>query len=1500
MRPVRRVLWRSGLALLAVTLALLVLVGVATLYLTSSAGERLVKQLALKHANAQLAGRLDFEKLELATDRVVLENLKLFDPEGQLVAEVRRVELDLDVSMLSPSNVHIESAKVLEPRLYLASDERGLNLSRAVEPRAPPSDAPATGEPPNVRVQLDAFELASGHVDFRSEGRWTAESLNARGNALWVGRTGELSAALRLDGRMTAPASAPLSVSAEIAGRADALSAKLAAALAQAKLSAQAETKGTGAVVRLDGLELPPDAARVLAPNWPLRVGISASGTLSKDGDVLAARLFVSAGKARLAADGSFDLARLVSDGVALEASGVDLAELLGGDVPTELSAKATLRGGGANLASLNGEASLDVSPSRVRGQPIGPVRLRATAKDGQYQLSELFAALPGLRLWATGAGDASRLRIAGKLTAADLAATSRALGAVVDGAPRLGGSGALDVALDGRLTGPGLFISGGFARLSIDDARLEGLEVNASLPDVRRPLEAQGRLHAHRVTVGDRPFEDVRVQLVTQGRRLGAELSTKGLANIVVRAGGTLDASGEALALESLSIDYPEASWALQSPSRIVWANGDVEVAPVKIASGRQSLAAAFASSGRTVRGSLTVEALDLRKLPGAFVNPQLQLRGLVDASARLEGRASGPEGALSLSWRDAGVRKLGGIDGKLEATYRKDRATGQLRIDSAAGSAHGRFDTPVMGLLEQRAEPMQLSLELNQVNAGAVLWELELPFRAEGKLSAQLTVEGMANAPRLRVRVDGADVRLPTTEEKQLHLATLVAELTNPNEHLELRADASALSGTIALAASVPLTVSRLLTSPPTEAQLRALPLSIEAMVSGVELAAASEAGLSPEGVSGRVGAHLLGRGTLFRPEGTFELELVSARTGALSPTDVKLRAAATESLVRLELTARRKNQLVASAEGRVHVPVESLADLTALEDAPVSIDATVGPLPLVELTGTEGTRDSLSGLLSLRLTASGTPSKPTVAVKGGIDRLGFSKAALGRAELDAQYADGRTVANLSMTSPAGGRLAASGELALELGLGALRRGLAYEEAPFQARVDAEQFDLRCLSGIHPDVRLVEGHLTAALRGQGTLRKGELTGTAEWKNGRLGLLGFGEYRDIHLLARATTTEVEVKDLSLKAGGGAARLTASARRAGQRWSLNASAETAKLPIIYDDQLMATATMRAFATGDFGGELVDIRALAIPEAHIELPAVKQKDLQELDRPPDIVLVRKGQPVEKRRRAPAQKEAPAQARVHQSDGGTRYRVVLNARNNLWVKSTDLNVELGFGEGFRIEYDDKTQMMGDLRILRGKVDVIGRKFEIQRDAQVTFQGPPTQPFVNLTATHVNEREGVTIFVTLTGSGKDLKHKVWSQPPMGDTEIYTLLATGRRTLKRGSGAAMTGAQAASVLGSVMASQLKTMLSNKLPLDVVSVEAGDEGLAGARLELGTYLSDDLYVGYTGQVGADPAKGENAHTGKVEYRIGRRWSLEAAYGDGRAGGADIVWSREY
>ena len=79
-----------------------------------------------------------------------------------------------------------------------------------------------------------------------------------------------------------------------------------------------------------------------------------------------------------------------------------------------------------------------------------------------------------------------------------------------------------------------------------------------------------------------------------------------------------------------------------------------------------------------------------------------------------------------------------------------------------------------------------------------------------------------------------------------------------------------------------------------------------------------------------------------------------------------------------------------------------------------------------------------------------------------------------------------------------------------------------------------------------------------------------------------------------------------------------------------------------------------------------------------------------------------------------------------------------------------------------------------------------------------------------------------------------------------------------------------------------------------------MLSIEAGDSGIEGTKLEAGTYVSDKLYVGFTGRVGADPMQGQNANAVRMEYQLGKRWSLQGEYGDARAGGADLVWIKEY
>jgi translocation and assembly module TamB len=101
-------------------------------------------------------------------------------------------------------------------------------------------------------------------------------------------------------------------------------------------------------------------------------------------------------------------------------------------------------------------------------------------------------------------------------------------------------------------------------------------------------------------------------------------------------------------------------------------------------------------------------------------------------------------------------------------------------------------------------------------------------------------------------------------------------------------------------------------------------------------------------------------------------------------------------------------------------------------------------------------------------------------------------------------------------------------------------------------------------------------------------------------------------------------------------------------------------------------------------------------------------------------------------------------------------------------------------------------------------------------------------------------------------------------------------------------------------SVLGAAAAGGLKSILSNKLPLDMLSIDTGEKGFSQLRVEGGTYLSDRAYLGASVQLGANPEKGENTATGTFEYQLTKRWTLEAAYGDAQSGGLEVIWSREY
>ncbi|MCP3139198.1 translocation/assembly module TamB [Pyxidicoccus xibeiensis] len=1569
----RRLLW--GLVGL-VGLVVLVVVG-ALVYLTSAGGEAWLVRKGVALANEQLSGRLELGGLDISPGGVVLTGLKLYDPEGELVAEIARVDARARLGSLARQHVDLTSVKVERPRLYLAQDERGLNLSRALEPKNPKPEEPSQGRG-TLRVDLRDLVLEDGYVDFRQEveegpeRQVRIEDLDATGNAHYAAATQGFGATLEATSGLTRPVAGPVRLSFKGGGEEGALKADVDLEAAGLVLDADAdvtlppepapgqpEGKLKAAVV-LRRLSAPPELLKGFVPTWPLLVPVSLEGQASLDGDLARVDALAKAADATLDVEGDLDLERMRTSGFTAKARDVDLSKLVAEGPKTNLHADLVARGGGTRVETLDGEVDLTVSPSEYQGQPLGPVELEASAKNGQFVLSRLQVLLPGASLRAKGQGTTEAMRVDGGLTAGNLSLLSQALSKLLPGTvPAMSGSGTLDFVVEGPLRTPGLEAHGGFASFAYGpDLALKDLTVRVELPDVTRPLDTDATLVVAELRTGGRTFKDLAATITTKQRELDATVRVHGDAQLGLVLGGTVDEDGQGLAVQALTLSWPEATWALRSPTHVGFGGGRIEVEPaLTLESGGQTLSLLGSKEGERVTARVELGAFDLTKLPRAFVPESLGLGGTVTGHVAARGRLPRPEAEAKLRWDDGRASGYEGLQATLDGRYVKDRATGQLTANLPVARLEAEFSVPVQGVLKRRRDELSVTLDLKSLDIAGAMKLAKQPPGPSGQLSGTLVVKGPAREPRLDFTLNGKDILYqvppPGFSLKQPLAFTLTANSDEKDQTLDARLEVQGLAQQTYVALRTPFTLGGLLAKPPTADEVFSTALQVEARVAELPLTLLQ--GMSGvENPGGTVSAQLDFNGSVLVPQAKLGMQAKDATANGLPPLSGELSVTGGEKDVRISLDARRQQGPLASLEATLLAPLGALQDREVYGHIPFRIRGRLMPVSIQELPGLARTTPTtppspgtapqgFQGVLAMEVAARGTLDTPELDLTAGMQKLGVGNLGLGQARLHYTYKDTRSAFDAMLTAPSGGTFLATGGVDLDVSLPALRNGLQYTRAPLKVTLKARDFDPSFLSGATEMVRTLGGLVQADATLGGTLGAPTFQGNLAWKDGRLGLMGLGEYRAIQLALEASRESIALKTLSAEAGSGSlkleAPLTAVRTRDGE-YELS-SPEGSKnplvaqdFPIIFDDQLMAVVSMRGRIEGTLSERLVNLRNVSIPEATIVLPELKRKDLQPLERPEDVVLVRNGVPVERRRRRQQQQEqaapgTPAAPVEQPASPGTgtstavggsgeealdeeeqegeqeaplrTYWVNVNAPRNIWVKGSDVNAELGLSEDFRVEYTDVARMFGEVRVLRGRVDVLGRRFDIQRDSQIRFTGPPVVPYINVTAEHRNDNAKVTVYVTIRGQGRDITLKPTSDPPLPESEIYTLLATGRRTLERGSGASMTAsAQAASVVGSLVANEARKALAAKLPLDVLSIEAGDSGLAGTKLEVGTYVTDKIYVGYTGRVGANLQQGENANAVRFEYQFGPRWSLEGQYGDARSGGLDLIWSKEY
>lgn len=1498
----RRALKRLGWALLVLGLLLGFVVVLGVAWLRSQGGQTFVRGQVVEATADAIAGRLDFGRVDLVGGHLVLTDVKLFTPEGELVAELARVELDVDLAAAARRNFLVSKLRLTRPRVSLVRDARGLNLQRALASRAGPTSA--ASQP--LRLSIDELTIEDGEVSYADGGRTVrVAALGGSGQAVITTEPITASASLSLTGVANDPVSGPVTLALSSTSPApNQVRVETRLRVGDDTLSARVDWPTLEAEV--DELTLTPALVNALTRQGLLSRAVKASGRLSpRRADVT-----LTSGAATATVKGAFDLEQRSIESMRVEAGGIDLSEWFEGGKPSRLSFTATGSASDLSLDGLTGALEASGRWQTPDGAELAKVSLDLVAKAGALTVRGARAVVPGASASLSGRASPTALALSGTLEATDLSRLDRAVVEFTGTRPPpLGGTGTLAVSLSGPTRRPRLTAKGALSKLRVATLSTGSVDLDLTVPDVTAPLDATAHLTARALSVAGQPLDELRADVSTHGRELSVTLATKGLGDLTLSVGGTLDADDSGLALATLRLDDTTTSWALEAPTRVRWSPG-FELEPLALTSKGQRLEARGTLKRDVVDGALTLEDVDLTRLPSVLAPATLGLAGRLSGTLSATGRLPRPEGTAALRAEDVSVKGVTGITGTLGGAFAADQARGTLALRSSLGAIEGTFDVPVAAVLDEGPAPLAIDATFGDVSLEAVQSWLAQTWPLTGTLGGRVSLKGPASDPALSLAVESALVTVTPTGRlaKSVRLEALSLGVTTRDDgQLSFTASTRAQGATVRASVDTPMSMRSLRRALPTVAEARALPLTATAEVADVALEVLHPLGVPGlEGVTGRATLSASLSGSVDDPRGLLRLSWKGVEAPPLEDLDGALELTLSDTVTRLAGSGRLSQRPLFELDAFVDAPLLRLQAIDALGAEQVSARLALAPMPLGRFLPRRDDDVVATGSVSVDLGVKGTLNDPTVSLDATVQNLSFGKVPLGQARLVSRTQGQAQTVSMTLKAAGNSELRATGRIGLDPSITLLRSGLDVATVPVDLAVTATAFDLGFLSGVTPMVRTVGGQLDLErFRVTGTLGAPDVSGTVSWHRGRLALASFGDFRDIDVDVGVTNERLDVKTLSVRSGSGSLVLDPSSaqRQASGAWRVRSSATAARFSVVTDDQLMAIVSAKVKLEGDVTPTLVDLSSVELGRVDVELPEVKRKDVQDLERPDDLVLVRGGRVVAGRRRADTPVATGSPART--------WRAQLVAPRNLWVRSTDLNVELGLSDGFRVEYADTTQLFGEAQVLGGRIDVIGREFKVNRiapggqraESTVRFTGPATQPLVNVRAEHTNEREKVKVVVSATGRGKDVTIKVSSDPPMSESDIYTLLATGRRDLRRSSGTSITAEQAVSVVGSLAANELKNALLKKLPIDivdVVSIDTGSEGLASTRVEVGKYLSDSLYLGYTFQPGANKARGENTHAGRLELQVSKNVCLEATAGDAPAAGADVVWSRDW
>jgi translocation and assembly module TamB len=318
-----------------------------------------------------------------------------------------------------------------------------------------------------------------------------------------------------------------------------------------------------------------------------------------------------------------------------------------------------------------------------------------------------------------------------------------------------------------------------------------------------------------------------------------------------------------------------------------------------------------------------------------------------------------------------------------------------------------------------------------------------------------------------------------------------------------------------------------------------------------------------------------------------------------------------------------------------------------------------------------------------------------------------------------------------------------------------------------------------------------------------------------------------------------------------------------------------------------------------------------------PYLHFDLPAAATRDVQSLEDAPSITV---SHPL-------------GQVKEPRSAEDLAFLIKFNVdRVDLAGTGVDISVQGSKDSPPRVELTDKARISGDINVLRGNFEVMGKRFELERGLVRLRPEATGNPYVNIRARW--DSQGDRVFIDYAGVLYpiiDAKVRLSSEPArpraeilsllvFGDAQYPTLGASGTQTNPGQSGEKVAGGVAIGVGGGFVAQQFNALISGIAPLRNFSTQfsAAEDGTL--RPGLAYTLGDKLHVVATYDAAQGPAAGGTtggASSGGVadtktsshaelnlDWRFLPNWLLRGSLsvrGEEYGGaGVDLFWQYRY